>query len=124
ARGSPGWAIVGATPPPNLNFFPRDGGELLRQLRASPVPGGVACGATVVGPLIFVGGGTGAFNSGSQAEGEARRDTPLSAFCVVGTPGGEPDPPDAGPTRTHDYPHPPRTPARRPSAHGLACLAA
>src|SRR5262249_58710716 len=114
ARGSPGWAIVGATPPPNLNFFPRDGGELLRQLRASTVPGGVACGATVVGPLIFVGGGTGAFNSGSQAEGEARRDTPLSAFFVVGTPRLGPDPCHDRPTGTYHYPDPTRTPVSQP----------
>jgi len=123
AMGVPGLAIVGGTPRPNLNFFTRDGGELLRQLRASTVPGGVACGATVVGPLIFVGGGTGAFNSGSQAEGEARRDTPLSAFCVVGTPGCEPDSCDDGQTCTYDYRDRTGTCVSEPSADGIDCMA-
>ena len=121
--GVPGLAITGGTPRPNLNFFTRDSGELLRQLRASTVPGGVACGSTIVGPLIFVGGGTGAFNSGRQAEGEARRDTPLSAFCVDGTPGCATDTCDDNQTCTYDYLDRNGTCVSEPSPDGIDCMA-
>ena len=101
--GVPGLVITGGTPRPNLNFFTRDDGELLRPMPASTVPGGIAGGPTLVGSMVFVGGGTGAFNEGSQAEGEARRDTPLSAFCVEGTPECTPNTCDDGNICTYDY---------------------
>jgi outer membrane protein assembly factor BamB len=85
--GVPGLALTGGTPIANLNFFDRADGVLLRSMPASTVFGGISAAPTVVGGMVFVGGGTGAQNSGSDAEGQAVFDTPVSAFCVQGTPG-------------------------------------
>jgi outer membrane protein assembly factor BamB len=119
--GVPGLAITGSTPRPNLNFFTRDGGDLVRPLMASIVPGGIAGGPTLVGAQLFVGGGTGAFNSGSQAETEARRDTPLSAFCVEGTAGCATNTCDDGNACTYDYRDRSGACVSEPNVDGMDC---
>lgn len=119
--GVPGLVIAGGTPRPNLNFFTRADGQLLRPMPASTVPGGIAGGATIVGSMVIVGGGTGAFNEGSQAEGEARRDTPVSAFCVRETPGCEPNTCDDGDRCTYDYRNRSGTCTTEPAADGIDC---
>jgi hypothetical protein len=119
--GVPGLAITGSTPRANLNFFTRDGGQLVRALSASTVPGGVAGGATLVGPNLYVGGGSGAFNSGGEAEDSARRDTPLSAFCVDGTPGCTANTCDDGERCTYDYRDRNGTCVSEPAPDGIDC---
>ena len=52
---------------------------------------------------MFVGAGTGAFNEGDDAQREALRDTPLSAFCVQGTPGCVANTCNDGNACTYDY---------------------
>lgn len=101
--GVPGLALCGGTPRPNINIFDRVAGTPLKSVQSAPVPSGVAAGATVVGGQMFVGAGTGAFNEGSDAEREALRDTPLSAFCIEGTPGCVPNTCSDGDVCTYDY---------------------
>jgi len=119
--GVPGLALCGGTPRPNINIFDRVEGPLLRSVQAAPVPSGVAAGATVVGGQLFVGAGTGAFNEGSDAEREAMRDTPLSAFCIEGTPGCAPNTCTDGNACTYDYRDRTGTCVSEPGAEGLDC---
>jgi outer membrane protein assembly factor BamB len=102
--GVPGLALTGSTPRPNVNIFDRADGTLLKALLGSQVPSGIAAGVTPVGGMLFVGGGTGAFNSGADANAEAVRDTPLTAFCVPGTPGCVTNTCNDGNPCTYDYP--------------------
>jgi hypothetical protein len=120
-NGVPGLALCGSTPRPQVNIFERAGGTLRKALQAASVPGGVAGSSTVVAGQLFVGAGTGAFNEGSQAEGEARRDTPMSAFCVQGTPGCVGNTCDDGDTCTYDYRDRQGNCVAEPSAEGLDC---
>jgi outer membrane protein assembly factor BamB len=85
--GVPGLVLTGGTPRPNLNVFARADGDFIRALASSTAISGIASGPTIVGDVILVGGGTGAFNEGEDAEMQARHDTPLTALCVRGTPG-------------------------------------
>ena len=85
------------------------------------VPSGVAAGATVVGGQMFVGAGTGAFNEGADAEREATRDTPLSAFCVQGTPGCVTNTCNDGNACTYDYRDRQGTCVSEPGAEDLDC---
>jgi hypothetical protein len=87
----------------------------------APVPGGVACGSTIVGGHVFVGAGTGGFNEGSDAEREALRDTPLSAFCVAGTPGCATNTCNDADPCTYDYPDSTGTCVSEPGAEGVDC---
>lgn len=119
--GAPGLAFCGGTPRPNINFYDRAGGTPLRSILTAPVPSGVAAGATVVGGQMFVGAGTGAFNEGGDAEREARRDTPLSAFCVEGTAGCTPNTCNDGDPCTYDYRDRTGTCVSEPGAEGLDC---
>jgi outer membrane protein assembly factor BamB len=119
--GVPGLALVGGTPAPYLNVFTRTDGTLLTSFQVAPVPSGVAAAPTIVGGMIFCGAGTGAHNSGSDAEGEATRDTPISAFCVQGTAGCVPNTCDDGNTCTYDYRDRTGTCVSEPSADGIDC---
>jgi outer membrane protein assembly factor BamB len=120
--GVPGLAFTGSTPRPNINIFERAGGRFIRGMPGSTVISGIASGPTIVGGMMFVGGGTGAFNEGSQARGEAERDTPLSAFCVRGTPGCTPNACDDGNKCTYDYPDRNGICVSEPSAETLDCV--
>ncbi|MGH7789574.1 MAG: PQQ-binding-like beta-propeller repeat protein, partial [Candidatus Binatia bacterium] len=120
--GVPGLALVGGTPRANLNVFDRAGGTPLRSFLVAPVPSGVASASAVVSGHIFVGAGTGAFNEGSAAAREANRDTPVSAFCVAGTPGCTPNTCDDGNSCTYDYPAADGTCASQPTTDGLDCF--
>ncbi|MEO8602994.1 MAG: PQQ-binding-like beta-propeller repeat protein [bacterium] len=119
--GVPGLALCGSTPRPNLNIFTRDDGTLLKSPQAAPVPSGVACGAAITGGQFFVGAGTGAFNEGSDAEREARRDTPISAFCVGGTPGCTTNTCTDGNLCTYDYRNRAGTCTSEPAPDGIDC---
>lgn len=119
--GAPGLAFCGSTPRPNINFYDRVAGTPLKSVQSAPVPSGVAAGATVVGGQMFVGAGTGAFNEGSDAEREALRDTPLSAFCVQGTPGCAANTCTDGDACTYDYRDRTGTCVSEPAAEGLDC---
>ena len=120
--GVPGLAFTGSTPRPNINILGRDSGELIRPLIATNVISGIASGPTIVGGMMFVGGGTGAFNEGSQAAAQAVRDTPLSAFCVAGTPGCIPNTCDDQNPCMYDYPNGTGTCVSQPSAEGIDCV--
>jgi outer membrane protein assembly factor BamB len=119
--GVPGLALCGGTPRPNINIFDRAGGSLLKSILSAPVPSGVAAGATIVGGQMFVGAGTGAFNEGDDAFREANRDTPLSAFCVQGTPGCVANTCNDGNPCTYDYRDRGGTCVSEPGADGLDC---
>jgi outer membrane protein assembly factor BamB len=119
--GVPGLAIAGGIPSPRINFFDRDSGEQLHSLFAAPVPSGVTSASTVVGGQLFVGAGTGAFNEGPDADREANRDTPLSAFCVEGTPGCATNTCDDGNVCTYDYRNRQGACVSEPGAEGLDC---
>jgi outer membrane protein assembly factor BamB len=119
--GVPGLALTGGTPRPNINFFERDSGELITRLPSTTVISGIASGPTVVGGMMFVGGGTGAFNEGSQAAGEANRDTPVSVFCVIGAPGCERNTCNDMNPCTHDFVAPDGSCATEPGADGVDC---
>lgn len=119
--GVPGLALCGGTPRPNINLFSRDEGTLLKSVLTAGVPSGVAAGATVVGGQMFVGAGTGAFNEGGDAEREATRDTPLSAFCVQGTPGCAANTCTDGNPCTYDYRDRTGTCVSEPGAEDLDC---
>ena len=119
--GVPGLALCAGTPRPNVNVFDRSEGALLKSVQAAGVPGGVAAGATVVGGQMFVGAGTGAFNEGADAEREATRDTPLSAFCVQGTPGCVANTCTDGNPCTYDYRARAGSCVSEPGAEGLDC---
>lgn len=119
--GVPGLALVGGTPRPYLNIFTRGDGTLLDSLPVAQVPSGVAAAPTIVGGMVFCGAGTGAHNSGSDAEGEAVRDTPISAFCVQGTAGCVPNTCDDGNTCTYDYRDRTGTCVSEPSADDIDC---
>jgi outer membrane protein assembly factor BamB len=121
ASGVPGLALVGGTPRPNLNIFRRDTGELLKSVLAAPVPSGIASAPAIVGGQVFVGAGTGAFNSGPFANREAVRDTPLAAFCVQGTPGCATNTCNDGNICTYDYPNRDGVCVSEPGAEGLDC---
>lgn len=119
--GVPGLALCGSTPRPNVNVYDRAGGALLKAVQAAAVPGGVAAGAAVVGGQLFVGAGTGAFNEGPDAEQEARRDTPLSAFCVQGAPGCAVSTCSDGNPCTYDYRDRAGACVSEPGAEDLDC---
>jgi outer membrane protein assembly factor BamB len=119
--GAPGLAFTCSTPRPNINIFNRDSGALLKAQQASTVPSGIASGPTIVGDLMFVGGGTGAHNSGSDAEAEAVRDTPLSAFCVVASPGCFANTCNDSNPCTYDYKDKTGTCVSEPAADGIDC---
>ena len=119
--GVPGLAFTGGTPRANINILTRDGGRFIRGMPASPVISGIASGPTIVDGVMFVGGGTGAFNQGSQGAGEAVRDTPLSAFCVRGTPGCTLNTCTDGNPCTYDYLDSGGTCTSEPSAESLDC---
>ena len=119
--GVPGLAITGGTPRPNVNVFNRASGELLKSVLAAPVPSGVASAPTIVGGQLFVGAGTGAFNSGADADREARRDTPISAFCVSGTPGCVANTCNDTNVCTYDYRDGGGTCTSEPAADGIDC---
>lgn len=119
--GVPGLALCGGTPRPNINLFDRSAGTLLKSVLSAGVPSGVAAGATVVGGQMFVGAGTGAFNEGADAEREAKRDTPMSAFCVQGTPGCATNACSDGNPCTYDYRDRSGTCVSEPGAEGLDC---
>ncbi|MFN8643322.1 MAG: PQQ-binding-like beta-propeller repeat protein [Candidatus Binatia bacterium] len=119
--GVPGLALCGGTPRPNINVFDRRAGTLLKSVLSAPVPSGVAAGATVVGGQMFVGAGTGAFNEGPDANREANRDTPLSAFCLQGAPGCVANTCTDGNPCTYDYRDRAGTCVSEPGADGLDC---
>ncbi len=119
--GAPGLALCGSTPQPRVNLFDRAVGTLLASVTPAPVPGGVACGSAIAGGQFFVGAGTGGFNEGPDAEREARRDTPLSAFCVAGTPGCATNTCSDGNLCTYDYRDAAGTCVSEPGAEGLDC---
>jgi len=119
--GVPGLAFTCSTPRPNINIFRRDDGRLLKAQQASTVPSGIASGPTVLGDVMFVGAGTGAHNSGSDAEAEAVRDTPLSAFCVVASPGCFANTCNDSNTCTYDYKDKTGTCVSEPGADGIDC---
>ena len=121
SMGAPGLTFTGGTPIPKINIFKRDDGTVLEGVLASTVPSGISAGPTIVGNLMVVGGGTGAHNSGSDAEGEAVRDTPLSAFCITGTPGCTALACTDGNPCTYDYLNQNGTCISEPSADGLDC---
>jgi outer membrane protein assembly factor BamB len=120
--GVPGLAFTCSTPRPNINIFSRSDGSLLKPLAASIVISGVASAPTIVSGMMFNGGGTGAHNSGSDAEGEALRDTPVTAFCARGAPGCKALACTDGNTCTYDYLDRNGTCISEPSAEGLDCL--
>ncbi len=119
--GVPGLALCGGTPRPNINIFDRDGGSLLKSVLSAGVPSGVAAGSTIVAGQMFVGAGTGAFNEGADAEREATRDTPLSAFCVQGTPGCVTNTCTDGNACTYDYRDRQGNCVSEPGAENLDC---
>ena len=120
--GVPGLAITGSTPGGYLNIFDRQSGALVKKQLASPAFSGIAAAPTILKGVVFAGGGTGAFNEGSDAENEANRDTPLTALCVEDTPGCIPNTCDDGNTCTYDYRNREGTCVSEPSAEGLDCL--
>jgi hypothetical protein len=120
--GVPGLAITGSTPGGYLNIFDRQSGALVKKQLASPAFSGIAAAPTILKGVVFAGGGTGAFNEGSDAENEANRDTPLTALCVEDTPGCIPNTCDDGNTCTYDYRNSEGTCVSEPSAEGLDCL--
>jgi len=119
--GVPGLVVTGGTPVPNVNFLGRADGKVIKSIQAAAVPSGVASGATILNGVFFVGAGVGAQNSGSDAQGEADRDTPLSAFCVAGTPGCATNTCNDGNTCTYDYPDHTGACVSEPSADGIDC---
>ncbi len=120
--GVPELALCGGTPRPDINVFARRDGEILTRLRTAPVPSGVAAAAAVVGGQVFAGGGTGAFNEGSDALREALRDTPLAAFCLAGRPGCTPRMCSDDNPCTYDYLDDAGTCISEPGAEGLDCM--
>ncbi len=119
--GVPGLAFTGGTPRPFVNIFTREDGALLESVLAATVPSGVASGATVVGGMLFTGAGVGAHNSGSDAEAEAVRDTPIAAFCVAGTAGCVADSCDDESACTYDYRDRTGACVSEPSADDIDC---
>jgi outer membrane protein assembly factor BamB len=119
--GVPGLALTGGTPIANVNFFDRADGVLLRSMPGSTVEGGISAPPTVVGGMLFVGGGTGAHNSGSDAESQAVFDTPVSAFCVQGTPGCVANTCNDHNPCTYDYRDSTGACVSQPSADNLVC---
>jgi outer membrane protein assembly factor BamB len=120
--GVPGVAITGGTPRPILNLFDRDAGMLVNALIATNAISGIASGPTIVGGKVFVGGGTGAFNEGSEAEQQATHDTPITALCVRGTPGCAANTCNDGNVCTYDYRNNNGDCVSEPSAEDLDCL--
>lgn len=120
--GVPGLAITGGTPGPLVHFFDRERGDFLGLIIGSTAISGVASGATAVDGMLFIGGGVGAFNEGTQARTEALRDTPLSAFCVAGTPGCTANSCDDGNICTYDYRDRSGTCVSEPLPGDLDCL--
>jgi outer membrane protein assembly factor BamB len=119
--GVPGLVVTGGTPRPNLNFFDREDGDLLRVQAATATISGIASGPTIVSGMVLVGGGTGAFNEGEDAQGQAEHDTPLTALCVRGAPGCMPNTCDDVNRCTYDYRNRSGNCVSEPSAEGLDC---
>ncbi len=121
--GVPGVAITGSTPTPFLNIFDTANGALLTRIAGTTTVSGIAAAPAILNGNVFSGGGTGAFNSGRDAAGQAVTDTPLTAFCVEGTPGCTPNTCNDGNTCTYDYLDGEGKCVSEPSAEDLDCRA-
>ena len=98
-----GIAFVGGTPGSTVSVLSTDDGSRLTTINAGPFVSGYATSAVAVGGMLFTGGGIGAQNQGPDALLVMNTDTPVSAYCLEGTPGCQQNPCDDGDVCTYDY---------------------
>ncbi len=87
-----------------LEVLRSSSGELWQELNTLGQPGGVASAPAIAGGVLFTGGGTGVRGGMRDVVyAVSEFDTPVSAFCIEGTPGCEPACPDDGQACTFEF---------------------
>jgi outer membrane protein assembly factor BamB len=103
--GVPGVVFMGELATGRVHVYHSANGAELAVLDARGAVGGVAAAPAVVAGELYVGGGTGTRGGLPGPElFSSSFDTPLTAFCVAGTPGCPDQPPcDDGNPCTYDF---------------------